>query len=294
MTPRHRTLAVLVAAGAALLPTTARSQCIGLSENSPEAKLLAFYAVPLAFNASSQPEQLLPWHFRFTLEVTPMPAADSARRATTCYASSKQESTNLASVFPRPRVAVGLPFNFEAELSWVPPLKVKDAQANLIGLSLAWTRRVAIVAGASVIAQARVHTVIGSVEGPITCGIDALQANALLPCYGRTPSNDRYTPNLSGGELNAAIDLGDYAIYVSGGVNSLAPEFQVNFPVGAGYPNPPAADRSLVTLGKRLSRYTVGAGATWRIFRGVDLSAQLYNSVNDVSITRIMLSYVAR
>ena len=26
----------------------------------------------------------------------------------------------------------------------------------------------------------------------------------------------------------------------------------------------------------------------------VDLSAQLYNSVNDVSITRIMLSYVAR
>ncbi len=293
MMPLRRLSAALVAAAVVVLPLRSMAaQCTNLPVTSPEARLLAFYAVPLAFSTSVQPDQLRPGQWRLSLDVTPMPSANSAQRATNCYASSKQESTNLASIFPRPRLTVGLPFNFEVELSYVPPLQVKDATANLLGVALAWTRRVAIVAGSSLIAQARVHTVLGSVEGPITCGLDALQANATQDCWGKQISNDRYTPNVSGAELSAAIDLGEYAVFLTTGVNSMQPEFQVNFQPGVGYITPlPPVDRSLVTIKERINRFTLGGGATWRMFRRVDLTGQIYTSPDDVSITRLILTY---
>ena len=293
MMPVRRLLAALVAAPVlALSPRLAAAQCSNLPITSPEAKLFAFYSVPLAFSTAVQPDQLRPWQFRVSLEVTPMPAAGAAERATTCYASSKTESTNLASIFPRPRVAMGLPYDLEVEATYVPPLKVKDATGNMLGLALAWTRRVAIVAGASVIAQARVHTVLGYVEGPIVCGTEALQANNTQVCWGKEASNDRFTPNVSGGELTGAVDLGDYAVYLTAGINSMQSEFQVNFQPGAGYVTSlPPKDRTLVTLKERLNRFTLGGGATWRMFRRVDLTGQIYASPEDVSITRILLTY---
>ena len=294
--PIRRLMAtVAVAPMIALVPRAVVAQCTALSATSPEAKLLAFYAVPLAFSTAVQPNQLRPWQFRVSLEVTPMPAADASLRATTCYASSKTESTNLASVFPRPRIAMGLPWNLEVEASYVPPLKVKDATANLIGLALAWTRRVAVVAGSSVIAQARVHTLIGTVEGPIVCGTDALQSDPTKVCYGKQVSNDRFTPNLSGAELTGAIDLGEYAVFLTVGMNSVAPEFRVDFQSGVGYVTPlPPPDHTLVTLKERLSRFTLGGGATWRMFRGLDLTGQIYASPDDISVTRVVLSYTFR
>ena len=293
MMPVRRLLAALVAAPVlAAAPRLASAQCTDLPLTSSEAKLFGFYAVPLAFSTAVQPDQLRPWQFRVSIEVTPLPAADATTRTTACRSASKSETTNLASIFPRPRVAMGLPFDLEVEASYVPPLQVKDAKANLLGLAVAWTRRVAIVAGASVIAQARVHTLIGSVEGPIVCGRDALQANNTQECWGKTVSNDKFTPNVSGAELTGAVDLGDYAVYLTAGVNSLRPEFQVNFQPGAGYVTPlPPTDRSLVTLKERLNRFALGGGATWRMFRHVDLTGQIYTSPDDISITRILLTY---
>ncbi|MBI3789262.1 MAG: hypothetical protein HY275_00070 [Gemmatimonadetes bacterium] len=291
-----RRTAALLALVLGLAPAVARAQCTNLPASAPEAKLLAFYALPIAFNRSAQPDQLRAGQWRLSFEMTPMPGADSARRSTTCYASSKQESTNLASLFPRPRLEVGLPWDLEAEVSYVPPLQVKDAKANLLGLGLSWTRRVAIVAGTSVIAEARVHTVIGKVEGPITCNIDALQANAANPCYGRQISNDAFSPNVSGAELTGAVDLGDYAVYLTGGVNSINSQLKVDFQPGAGYITPlPPRDRSLVSLASPINRFVLGGGATWRMFRGLDLTAQIYASPDDnVSVSRILLTYTRR
>ncbi len=292
MSVRRLLAAFVVAALIVALPGAARAQCSNLPITSPEAQLFAFYTVPLAFSTSVQPEQLRTGQFRISLEVTPMPSASAAQRATSCYASSKTESTNLASLFPRPRIAMGLPYNLEIEASYVPPLQVKDATANLLGLALAWTRRVAVVGGASVIAQARVHTLIGSVEGPIVCGVDALQANSTQVCWGKQPSKDRFTPNVSGAELTGAVDVGEYAFFVTAGMNSMQSEFQVNFQPGAGYASSlPPADRTLVTLRERLNRFTVAGGATWRMFRGLDLTGQIYTSPDDVAITRILLTY---
>ena len=272
---------------AAVIPGALRAQlCIGLGPNSPEAKLMAFYAAPLTFSIGAQPVQLRPWQLQLSLDITPMPSPDSAKRATQCYTSSKGESTNLASIFPRPRLSIGLPYNLIAEASYLPPIKVKDATANLVGLSLAWTQRVWVFAGSSVIAQARAHTTLGYVEGPITCGVDALQANSTKPCYGTKPSNDRFTPNVTGAELVGTFDAFDYAMFAGIGVNSLNSEFQVDFTDGAGI-----RDRNKVTLAKRLNRFAFMVGGTWRIARDADLTAQIYSQPEDVSMVRLVTAW---
>lgn len=294
MMPVRRLLSTLLLAPAAvLLPRVVTAQCV-VQTTSTEARLMAFFAVPLAFSGAVQPDQLRPGQWRVSVDAALMPSADPSLRPTTCYSAAKGESTNLASIFPRPRVAVGLPFDLEAEVSWVPPLQVKDAKANLVGLALAWTRRVAILAGASVILQARAHTLIGSVEGPITCNVDALQANNTLPCYGKTISNDRFTPNVSGGELALAFDAGEYAVFGSVGMNSMDPEFRVDFANGAGYVTTPSVDNTQIKFAERLNRTALSAGATWRIFRGLDLTGQIYTSLEDTSISRIIFTYHTR
>ncbi len=294
MMPARRLIAaLLVAPAVALVPRVAVAQCV-VQTTSAEARLMAFFVVPLAFSGAVQPDQLRPGQFRVSVDAALMPSADESLRPTNCYASAKGETTNLASIFPRPRLAVGLPFNLEAEVSWVPPLQVKDAKANLVGLALAWTRRMAILAGAGVIVQARAHTMIGSVEGPITCNIDALQASNALPCYGKTISNDRFTPNVSGGELAVAFDAGDYAVFGSVGINSMDPEFRVDFANGAGYVPTPSVDNTQIKFAERLNRTALSAGATWRIFRGLDLTGQLYASLDDTSISRIIFTYHTR
>ena len=283
--PALATLGVALALAAPATPAQAQG-CLNLGANTPEAKLLAFYAAPLAFNTVMQPMQLRPWQVEVALEVTPMPSADSARRATQCYSASKGETTNLASIFPRPRVAVGLPMNLVAELSVVPPVRVKDAQALLAGMSLAWVRRVYVFAGSSVLLQVRGHTLFGYVEGPITCSLDALQNDPSKPCYGARESNDRFTPNVSGLETVATFDVSDYAMFAGLGVNSMAPEFQVDFTDKTGY-----RDRNRVTLWSRLNRMAFMAGGTWRATPNIDLTAQIYTQVEDVSMVRLSLAW---
>ena len=279
------TLAIAAAIG--VVPSASHAQgCLNLRESSPEAKLLAFYAAPLTFSTATQPVQLRPWQWQVALEVTPMPSADAARRTTQCYSSAKGESTNLASIFPRPRVSLGLPYNLVAELSYLPPLRVKDATANLAGLSLAWVQRAFVFAGASVIMQARAHTVLGYVEGPITCNLDALQADPLKPCYGRNESNDRFTPNVSGVEVVGAFDVSDYAMFAGVGVNSVDPTLQVDFTDRNGF-----RDRNQVTLKGALNRMAFMAGGTWRVAPHIDLTGQIYAQAEDVSLVRIAMAW---
>ena len=283
---RHRLLrsAAAVLATFLLLPVATSAQgCLNLGGNTPEAKLMAFYAAPLTFSTVMQPQQLKPWQWQVALEITPMQNADSARRATQCYTASKGEATNLASVFPRPRLALGLPWNLVAELSYVPPIRVKDATANLAGVSLAWTQRVVVFAGSSVFMQVRGHTVIGYVEGPITCGREALQADPSKPCFGTKESNDRFTPNVSGVDVAVALDVSDYAMFAGVGLNAVNSEFHVDFTNGTGF-----RDRNKVTLRSPLNRYAFMAGGTWRAHPRLDITAQIYSQTDNISMLRLV------
>ena len=283
----NRPLVVFTALAAASLPITTSAQgCKNLPTGSPEVKLLAFYSAPLAFSTAAHPVPLKAWQLQLTLEAATVPSADAAMRATNCYTASKGESTNLTQVLARPRVALGLPAGFIAEVGYIPPITIRDATANLVGLSLAWVVQYGTLAGANVIYQVRGHTLIGSVEGPITCGRDALQkTDPLKACYGDKISNDRYTPNISGLEGVVSLDAATYAVYLGVGYNSLDPQLQVDFTPLGGIP-----DRSLVST-SRLSRTAIMAGGTFRLTPRFDVTGQIYAVPDDVSMLRVMLAW---
>ena len=77
-------------------------------KDSSEAKLLAFFAAPIAFSPAGHAERLAPGAVRLSFDLTyvPKPGADISRAS---FCNRKSENTSLSPVFPRPRLAVGLP-----------------------------------------------------------------------------------------------------------------------------------------------------------------------------------------
>jgi hypothetical protein len=281
---------VVVAVAAVALPAVANAQgCSNLGAGSKEAGLLAFYSAPVAFTTAAQPKPLRPWQLQLTLEVATVPSADSSMRATTCYTNNKSESTNLTQVLGRPRLAMGLPFNFIAEVGYIPPITIRDATANLLGLSMAWVMQYGTLAGANVVYQVRAHTLIGDIKGPITCSRNALQPDPTQACYATVgvtqPSKDTYTPNVSGLEGVVALDAATYAVYLGVGYNSLTPKLKVDFTNAIG-----GHDTTSVTT-VRLSRTAIIAGGTFRLTQKFDVTGQIYAVPDDLSMFRIVLAW---
>jgi len=78
--------------------------------SSNEAKILANFAVPLAFAPLAAPAPVRSGSLRVTLEGSYLPTLDAATRTPTiCRPGKGPEDTDLLFAFPRPRVAVGLP-----------------------------------------------------------------------------------------------------------------------------------------------------------------------------------------
>jgi hypothetical protein len=258
-------------------------------KDSSEAKLLAFFAAPIAFSPAGHADRMAPWSFRLSFDVTyvPTPAA-SIRRASYCH--RKSENTELAPIFPRPRLAMGLPGGFFVEGSYLPPVTVMDATPSLGSVALGWSRTLrALPTGGSTWITLRAHATFGEVNGPITCSEDALQlASASQPCYGTTPSDDRYEPNMVGGEgIVGWSGGGRLSAYVGGGYTSIAPRFQVNFTPQGG-----TLDDTRVLLDD--SRYTAFAGGRYRLSARTALTAELYSVPKDVTTIRVGGSWMLR
>lgn len=223
-------LAGLVAVALPAPPLEAQSTCRP-SSSSAESRLLRWFSVPLGFHAALAPEALAPGQVVVALELAavPQPGAD-VRRAEDCFVE-KGQNTGLSPVLPRPRVAIGLPLDLAAELSYLPPVTVADATPSLLGVALSRS----LLARGSSHAQLRAHATLGSVDGPVTCAREALQPDPLEPCFGTEPSTDRYTPNVFGVELLGARRVGA-AWRVNGGIGvaHLRPRFQVGFRNGFG------------------------------------------------------------
>jgi hypothetical protein len=109
----------------------AQAQCRP-GPNSNEAKLLAFYAVPIAFSTLDAPRHQQAWHLELQAEVSPVPTADpSIEHASECYTASSQQHSRLTRVFARPRLLLTLPLGLAIEASYIPPVQVGDAHPHL-------------------------------------------------------------------------------------------------------------------------------------------------------------------
>jgi len=238
--------------GLLLAPVTAQAQSFICrpSAGSNEATLLTHYSVPLTFGAALPSPSLRPGEVALALEAAWLstPPAD-VRRSGDCYVD-KAQNTNLSPVLPRPRVAVGLPAGFMVEASLLPPVTVADVTPLLVGMALAYAAPI----GTRATLHARAHGTIGYVDGPVTCARSALQNNPFAPCFGDTPSNDRYAPNVYGGELLLDWSLrGAWSGALGVGAVHARPDFQVNFTNGAG-----VRDGTRVRFDETAASFTAG------------------------------------
>ncbi len=274
--------------GAALFPAMSNAQCRPPAD-SHEARLLAFYEAPIVFSMSSAPERLSAGAVRIGAEVIPVPSpAPVLQHPNYCYANTTNNS-RLAPVFGRPRLTVGLPAGFAAEVSYLPNVTVSAAQASLVSVALTRVEPLPFSRGRLSLAV-RVDGTAGQVHGAMTCPQRSLQTNDQnTPCYGTQPSRDSYNPNSLGLETAIAMrTAGDrLAFYAGGGARSLRPHFRAGFTDALGNVDHTTVDVDLL-------RGTAFTGATAHIRDRLMLSTQLYVVPADVTTLRLQAQYALR
>ncbi|HEU5217648.1 MAG TPA: hypothetical protein VFU23_03265 [Gemmatimonadales bacterium] len=249
------------------------------AKSSNEARMMAKFDVPLAFGAVDAPARRSAGHLAVGLELTYVPGIDPLLAISTECRPGKlrPENTDLVPLVPRPRIAVGLPWGLGLEASWIPPFRISEARANLIGVSLS---RTTAMSHGGVLLRIRAHGAFGVIHGPITCDDAALQ-DATSECYQGTRSDDAFRPNVFGVEAAVGWQLGkSLRPYLGAGYNRLAPRFRVNFTNQFDQ-----VDRRRVTV--NLDRGVLFAGATWRATQRLELSGELYSPPTDAVTVRV-------
>lgn len=251
--------------------------------NSHEARLLAFYSVPIAFSADPSAILEPPRSLRLSLEgaLVPQPSAD-LQHTEYCY-TGRAENTELTRFFGRPRLSVSLPAGVGIEVSYLPPITVSNATPNLLAAA-AWIAR---PFGSGNTIALRVHATHGTVRGPITCPASSLQqSDANAPCYGTAPSRDQFSPTIFGVELlgiSRPLDAtGRVRASLGAGVNVLRPHFRVGFSDLLGGTDHTTIDVNLV-------RGVALAGLDVRASSRCTASAQGYASFTDAATVRAIV-----
>jgi hypothetical protein len=271
-----------------LVAASAEAQCRPPTQ-SREAKLLAFYEAPLVFSILAAPERLAPGAIRVGAEAGNIPTPQPAlQRPEFCY-QSHEEHTRLTPAFGRPRVTIGFPGGFALEASYLPPVTVGGARAELKSAAATQTLPLSVRGRLATLAL-RAHGTLGRVQGAITCPASALQsADAAAPCYGTRPSRDSFNPGMFGGEaiLGAGMPGGRVALYMGGGVTWLRPRFQVGFTDAAGNVDTTSVEVDLV-------RGSIFGGITVRPTSAISISGQIYAVPADVTTLRVGAQYRVR
>lgn len=271
-------------AAAVISAATAGGQC-KVPVGSNEGKLLAFYTVPLVFSAATEPEAAPAGSIRLGFEGEYIPKPDAEIQRTGKCFLQKSEHTSLSPVFGRPRITIGLPGSFAIEASYLPPVKIADAKPNLGSVAISHTQRLPLfgVAGGATL-MIRAHATFGNVKGPITCPRSSLQTTSpSAACFGTTPSNDTFSPNMHGIDLLAGVrpPLSVFGFYAGVGANQIDPHFQVGFTNGQG-----GVDRTKVQLENPVTRLTLTAGTTAHIKDRIDFGAQILSVPADATTFR--------
>jgi hypothetical protein len=231
---------------------------------------MLYYSSTIAFSPLGAP--LGRRRVEAAVELSYLPRLSAAQRTT---GSDKPESTNLAPVFARPRVAARLPGAVALEMSWIPPVRVFDVKANLVAGAL--TRTFGNAEGVRVVP--RVSFLEGRVEGPITCNRDTASSGGLalatyyaLVCYGND-SRDFFEPRHVAGELlvTRTFARGRFEPYVSAGARGERTRFDVGVIRSDG-----SRDPDNPVLEARATRGYGTAGASWLGARRTRIAAELY------------------
>jgi hypothetical protein len=159
-----------------------------------------------------------------------------------------------------------------------------DATPNLFSIALGWGRAL----GRNVVGI-RAHATVGQVEGPITCGPDAIQSsNPSGICYATKVSEDTYKPNMFGAELAVGRNVTERASAYGGvGATALRPRFQVGFTDANGVLDNQKVEVDLV-------RVALFVGGRLGLGSRTGLTGEVYSVPQDITTVRIGGSYSIR
>jgi len=271
-------VATLLVAVSAVTAASAAAQCRP-GPRSNEAKLLAFYSVPIAFTPDPGTFAMPDWSWRLSLEGAVVPTPGAGIRHTGACFQSKTESTNLAPVFGRPRVAFSLAHGIGVEASYLPPVTVFSATPQLASIA-AWAVH---NVSSTLLAGVRAQLTGGTVRGPITCARRVLQQqNPSAPCYGTTPSRDTFRPNMSGVDVLVGTRPRPgrrWSLEGGAGFTALNPRFHVHFTDSNGF-----TDTTRIVV--NLTRVAAFAGGDLQLGRRCDAALQVDGTVGDVATAR--------
>lgn len=244
------------------------------AKDSHEAQTFGILSVPLAFTGARAPGS--PRGVTFGVEVANLPTVDrETARPTTCRPGKGPENTDPIPVVVRPRVTLAAGgFLFEA--SWIPPVRVQDVKANLVGVAIA--HPFALASGWYL--GVRAHAVLGALHAPITCDDDALR-DATSECFNGTRSDDRWRPGVYGVEAVVGGGRGRIKPHAGVGYTHLAPRFQVHFTNAAG-------DTDTRRVEVDLDRAALFGGLTVPL-GAMRLTGEAYATLGDAVVGRVVL-----
>lgn len=274
---RHLPAAAAVLVAATLVPAGLAAQCRPPS-GSHEARLLAFYSVPIAFAPDVAAVSGPAGSVRLALEGALVPTASASLQHTEFCYTGRAEHTGLTPLFGRPRLSAVLPGGVGVEVSYLPPVTVASATPDLASAA-AWITR---PAAAGILLTVRAHATRGTVRGPITCPAPALQqGDPSAPCYGTRPSSDTFRPDMFGADIVATRRVGVRARLGAGlGLVALRPRFRVGFADLLG-----GTDRTSIAV--NLRRATAMLSASLAVTPRCDVAGQAYAFVGDAVTARV-------
>ena len=244
-----------------------------LDFDRPEAWAMAWFAA-VAFPTALSSEPLPPGAVELSLEGGYVPTLSEEQR-TVGFLGEKPEDLNRSSVFGRPRIAIGLPADLTATVSWAPPAKIGGVEPDVLSFALAgklWQGERARFGG-------RLFGQRGTLRGDLTCprdiaGLTDFERNP----YGcEEPSRDEMSLRLVGAELQASTTLARWPAvspYVTIARSRLHAEFQVDAR-RSGF-----LDRTLLETDGTIWSGTVGVSVD--AGRGARVSGELFYAPLDV------------
>ena len=265
-----------------LLPAVVAAQRPELEYDwdTPEGRIMGYYSAGLAFTPVSAPHR--PVGVEISLELAYLPPLDEARRS---GGFSKQESTNLIPVLPRPRVAVALPAGLALEASYVPPIKVFGVKASLLSAALSRP----VVTRPAYALTARLAASSGVTKGAITCNNDILEGGGgnvaffQYVCHNQESEDAFHSPAIALELLGAGAPGKRFVPWAGLGVRHERNRFIIGVKNadGSEEPNHPI-------LLMNVTRPYGTLGATWNALRMGNVSGELLYAPGSLLTVRLM------
>jgi hypothetical protein len=246
---------------------------------------MGYYSAALSATPLGAPRQARePWSLGAAVEIGYIPWLSRERRTA---GFDKPEASNLSPVLPRPHLEVELPGGVALDVHWVPPVKVRDARANLLGGSLQKSFNIGALAVAP-----RVSVLSGRIEGAITC-FEELGSGSLSDiqyyanvCHA-SESRDWFEPShlafdVGVGSGSGLVVFGAHP-FLAGGVRRESARFDIGviLPDGSRDPDHPVLEMSA-------TRAYATAGLEWRVGARSRYTAELFWSPGSLFTARFL------